>query len=182
MMKEHAILCHDRLVFATLFGWPLVLTVCDGGTCWIAWLVDVVCDTGTPVSIVSITSTRMSDMLNWLNPYMVSFQFPVSGATSKLESLHSPAYKSNLLIAWLIFSLYTCPTCSISSAGKRQLRLSWWSGGGSAIKPLTTLSKTHCLCRFKLMRETLHQQGSLLQNASRNDWSNFFLSSKCYMR
>ena len=57
------------LVFATLLDWLLEFNVGKGcTTSWRAWLVDVACNTGTPVLVASIFSIHKFGTLNWLNP------------------------------------------------------------------------------------------------------------------
>ena len=81
--------------------------------------------------------------------------------------------ESKLSIAW--FSLqFSCPTMSLSFAGKRQFRLSWWSGKELAIYPSTTLSEAHCPCRFTFISEPQHCLGSWLHSVANNGWNSHF--------
>ena len=93
-------------------------------TGWRAWLVDMACNTGVPVLVASLFSICKSGASNWLNPLKISSPFSAGGAIGKLELLDRSTYKSNLLIAWLLFLLLTSPTSSFFSAGNRQLRRS----------------------------------------------------------
>ena len=108
----------------TLLGWLYVASVVVGCTGWIVWLTGVADSTGTPVLAVPVISILISGTSNWLNPYMISLSFSGGAIGKLLLLLDRSTYKSYVSITCVSYSLLTCPTCSLSSAGKRQFKRS----------------------------------------------------------
>ena len=108
----------------TLLGWLYVASIVVGCTGWMVWLAVVALSDSALVLVVPVISILISETSNWLNTVKGQFPFPGGVIRKLLLLLDRSTYNSYVSIACVSYLLSTCPTCSLSSAGKRQFKRS----------------------------------------------------------